>query len=172
MSSHRILLVDDEAGLREAIADSLRLRGHWVEEAGCAEDAIRVHERAAFNVLISDIRIDKDNGITLARRLREDNPTLSLVFITGYGSEAVQAQAESLGAVAFITKPFRLPAIWDAVDGIPYVQPSPVESPRAMDAVTPTATTGALEEEGALRELLWEAPADVPEERPGDAYDG
>lgn len=178
MTGLRILLVDDEAGLREAIADSLRMRGHWVREAGDVPGALAVFEGERFDVLVTDIRLGRDDGLSLARSIRDRDPAIGVVFITGYGSLELAIGAMRMGATDFIQKPFRLSVLAEAVErNASREESSAVEDVETSDAsntdsaakdeADSSATSGVdptdtreRRDERALRELLWQAPAD------------
>lgn len=150
----RILLVDDEDALREALADVLRLRGHLVSEAATAAQAEELARDETFDVLVSDVRLERDNGLTLAGRLRDARPELAVVFITGYGSNELEAAARAMGARAFFRKPFRAAELAASIEQLPVARP-----PAGAESVLrPEPEDGDLyREEREVRALLWEA---------------
>ena len=174
MTGLRLLLVDDEAGLREAIADSLRMRGHWVREAADVPSALDASERERFDVLVTDIRLGRDDGLSLARTIRDRDPEIGIVFITGYGSLELAIGAMRMGASDFIQKPFRLSVLAEAVernarrDATPRasVDTAAEDAGRASSdevaAAEPTTADSPdareRRDQRALRDLLWQAP--------------
>jgi len=101
----RVLLVDDDPGLRRLI--SLRLEGNGYEVA-VAEDARAALGAVASRipqVVVTDLRMEGMDGMALFRRLREECPSLPVIIITAYGTipDAVSATRE--GAFGFLTKP-------------------------------------------------------------------
>ena len=103
--SARVLLVDDEAPVREVIAQTLRDMGHEVVEAGSGGAALEIMEHdASLNVALLDFAMPGMNGAELARRIRSRFPEMRVLFVTGY------AETDALSDVAddqIILKPLR-----------------------------------------------------------------
>jgi two-component system response regulator AtoC len=106
VSALEILLVDDEPSIRLTVADVLRDAGHSVTTASDGEEALNLIEDRPFDLVISDIRLPKADGMTIFRRLRADRPTTGVILMTAYAtvSDAVAAMKE--GALDYLTKPF------------------------------------------------------------------
>jgi len=104
-----ILLVEDEAFVRQVTCEVLRAAGYWVLHAKNAEEAKQVYGLHRDNValLLSDVILPGENGRTLARSLRHENPELKVLMISGY--------AEQMGACAAheecLAKPFSSAAL-------------------------------------------------------------
>ena len=83
-----ILLVEDEDGLRALNARGLASRGYTVLEAGNGVDAIDVLEKAdgQVDLVVSDVVMPEIDGPTLLRELRNRNPSLKIIFVSGYGT--------------------------------------------------------------------------------------
>ena len=105
-----ILLVEDEEGLRGLNARGLRSRGYTVLEAGNGVEAIEVLEATAQKVdlVVSDVVMPEMDGPTLYKELRERNPDLKVVFVSGYAEEAFAKSLPEGGKFAFLSKPFTL----------------------------------------------------------------
>jgi PAS domain S-box-containing protein len=84
----RVLLVEDEEALRTAAQELLALLGIPAVTAGSAEEAERLLQRHAFDVLVTDVSLPGMDGIQLALRAARRNPALKIVFATGYGAHA------------------------------------------------------------------------------------
>ena len=80
----RLLVVDDEAELREMLARHFRLMGYSVEQAGNGCEALEVLGRCRIDVVISDIRMPKMDGVELLREVRRQYPMIRVIMITGY----------------------------------------------------------------------------------------
>lgn len=108
-----ILVVDDEAGIRELIRKILRRERYHVLEAGSAEEALAAAQGQAIDLLITDVMLPGIHGPELARRMQQAAPSLralKTLFISGYtGSEAIPPGARFLG------KPFTLAALLEKV---------------------------------------------------------
>lgn len=110
-----ILLVDDEATMREVVAESLRGAGYAVIEAGDAAEALRAAERGdELHLLLSDVMMPGMNGPELARRLRGLRPSLKVVYMSGATREALRQRDEVLDA-PFLWKPFSVEELTHAV---------------------------------------------------------
>jgi two-component system, cell cycle sensor histidine kinase and response regulator CckA len=112
-----ILLVEDEEGLRALNARGLASRGYTVLEAGNGVEAIEVLEKSAarVDVVVSDVVMPEMDGPTLARELRNRNPGLKIIFVSGYAEEAFQKHLPEHGQFAFLAKPFTLKQLVAAV---------------------------------------------------------
>jgi two-component system, cell cycle sensor histidine kinase and response regulator CckA len=103
-----ILVVEDEEGLRVPLVRALRRHGHIVLEAEHGVDAL---ERAAahdapIDLLLTDVMMPHLNGRELARQLRERQPGIKVLFMTGYSDQAIDALALDPERTSFIEKPF------------------------------------------------------------------
>jgi two-component system, cell cycle sensor histidine kinase and response regulator CckA len=113
-----ILLVEDEEGLRQLNARGLASRGYTVLEAGNGIEAIEVLERSdgQVDLVVSDVVMPEMDGPTLLRELRRRNPTLKIIFVSGYAEEAFQKHLPAEGEqFAFLAKPFTLKQLVNAV---------------------------------------------------------
>lgn len=101
----KILLVDDEAVLRENIAFVLRDEGYVVDEASDGEEAYQKFLNEKYDLLISDIEMPKLRGIELLEKISKIDPQIISIFITAYGSLETAIMALRLGASDYILKP-------------------------------------------------------------------
>jgi DNA-binding response OmpR family regulator len=102
----RILVVEDEPVLREGLVDLLRGAGHDVEAAG---DGVTAGERAAredFDLLVLDVTLPGEDGLTACRRLRRQRPHLPVLMLTARAAEPQKVQGFEAGADDYVTKPF------------------------------------------------------------------
>ncbi len=106
-----LLIVDDEAALREAIAERLSDHGFVVEQAGNGEDALERLASFAFDVLITDLKLPGINGRQVLDAAIERYPELIAIVITGYGTVKDAVDAIKHGASDFIAKPFQFDAL-------------------------------------------------------------
>jgi signal transduction histidine kinase len=114
----RILLVEDEAMVRDITAEYLRRRGYHVQEAQDAPAALDLFRAAPdFDLLITDVGLPNGmNGRQLAGIIRETAPTLPILFITGYAGAAGTDQLDP--GMKILTKPFTLPALTAQVESM------------------------------------------------------
>jgi two-component system cell cycle sensor histidine kinase/response regulator CckA len=104
-----ILLVEDEEGLRALNARGLASRGYTVLEAGNGVEAIEVLEKqGAVDLVVSDVVMPEMDGPTLLKELRQRNPNLKVIFVSGYAEEAFQKNLPEQEQYEFLAKPFTL----------------------------------------------------------------
>jgi two-component system, cell cycle sensor histidine kinase and response regulator CckA len=109
-----ILVVEDEASVREMVRDVLARQGFRVIEAGSGQEALDVWARdgAGVDMVVSDIVMpDGMSGPELVARLREERPSLKAVFTSGYSTESDRVSMEMRTGVNFVQKPFRPAAL-------------------------------------------------------------
>src|SRR5687768_5730356 len=109
MTDHQkhLLIVDDEAPLREAIAERLGDHGFVVEQAGSGEEAIERLSAFAFDVLITDLRLPGIDGRKVLDAAIERYPDIIGIVITGFGTVKDAVDAIKQGASDFVAKPFQ-----------------------------------------------------------------
>src|SRR6476661_6888025 len=110
-NAKHLLLVDDEAALREAIAERLADHGFIVEQAANGEDAIARLADFAFDVIITDLRLPGVDGRAVLDAALERYPDIIAIIITGFGTVKDAVNAIKQGAADFITKPFQFDAL-------------------------------------------------------------
>lgn len=112
-----ILLVEDEEGLRSLNARGLRSRGYTVVEASNGVEAMEaLDERdGAIDLVVSDVVMPEMDGPMLLRAMRERNPNLKMIFVSGYAEEAFAKSLPQQEQFAFLPKPFTLSQLVGAV---------------------------------------------------------
>jgi len=108
VSNGTILVVDDERTLARVVGVFLTEAGYETEVAGDAESALEMLERLKPDVVFTDVRLPGMNGIELLRKVREFDPTISVVVMTAFGSIEGAVEAVKLGAFDYIKKPVDL----------------------------------------------------------------
>ncbi len=101
----KILVVDDEVNIREALASILKNEGYQVSSSASAEDAMAALGEDFFQVVISDMRMDGGSGMDLLRWIRENCPETEMILLTAYGSVEGAVEAMKLGAYDYLSKP-------------------------------------------------------------------
>ncbi|APE01214.1 sigma-54-dependent Fis family transcriptional regulator [Alteromonas mediterranea] len=106
MSKTTILIVEDDAGLREALLDTLLLGNYNVVEADCAEQALMMLSMQAIDLVVSDIQMGEMSGLTLLKSIKAKYPNMPVLLMTAYATinDAVQAMRD--GATDYLSKPF------------------------------------------------------------------
>jgi CheY-like chemotaxis protein len=108
-----ILLVEDEAGLRNAIENALKSYGYNVLSAGSGRDAIDVATNFAgtIDLVVTDVVMPEMSGRELAERLQEQMPGMAVLFMSGYTNDAVVRHGVLQAEMAFLQKPFGPPTL-------------------------------------------------------------
>ena len=107
----RVLVVDDEASIRDLLSKALALADYDVHVAPDGKAAIERLRLVPYDLVITDLKMPGLDGIGVikeARRLRSDLP---IIIITGFSTEASAIEAVNLGVSGYLTKPFRVPRV-------------------------------------------------------------
>ncbi len=118
--SGNVLLVEDDAGVREVVARALREGGFQVLDAGGAGDAMELATRAPgpVDVLVTDVVMPGMNGKALAEELRRRRPELKVLFVSGYPDEIIGRHGVLDAGVEFLPKPFTPAALVERVGAL------------------------------------------------------
>ncbi len=146
----RILVVDDEPGLREFVGDSLRLDGHDVVEAEDGRVALKRLDERGFDLVITDLRMPHVDGLTLLAKLKADQPEVEVIVMTAFGAVDSAVAAMKAGAFDYLQKPLGGP------DELRLVVERALERRRLLDA-----KAGASADDG-LPPLTYGDPAMAP----------
>uniref|UniRef100_A0A486XXT8 Flagellar regulatory protein FleQ n=1 Tax=Rheinheimera sp. BAL341 TaxID=1708203 RepID=A0A486XXT8_9GAMM len=101
-----ILLVEDDAGLREALQDTLQLADYQVIAADSAEQALLQLKQNKIQLVISDVQMQGASGLTLLKTVREQYPQVPVLMMTAYATVQAAVEAIRIGAVDYLAKPF------------------------------------------------------------------
>ena len=109
----RILVVDDEASIRELLSKTLALEHYEVDtaaDAGSALDRLR-QARGGYDLMIADLKMPGMDGLTLIREAKRIRGDMPVIIITGFSTESSAIEAVNLGVAGYLTKPFRVPQV-------------------------------------------------------------
>ncbi|MCJ7605680.1 MAG: response regulator [Dehalococcoidales bacterium] len=128
-SGESILIVDDDSDIRDTLTKILRLEGHNVVTAGSGEEAVEIVKRQSCRMAFIDVKLPNMDGLETFLRLKEMNPNLLTVMMTGFRNEVREAldKAREASAVTCLYKPFD-PA--DAADLVRKIGPAKRRSRR------------------------------------------
>src|SRR6476469_7835344 len=115
-SVKHLLLVEDEAPLRAAIAEQLTDRGYHVEQAGTGEAALAKLADFAFDVIITDLRLPGVDGSAVVDAAVDRYPDIVAIVVTGYGTVKDAVEAIKRGAWDFVSKPFQIDELLHVLD--------------------------------------------------------
>jgi DNA-binding NtrC family response regulator len=101
-----ILIVDDEAAIRESLQTLLELEGYMVDTAGTAQDGLARMAERAFDLVLLDFALPDRNGLEVMADIRDHDPSANVIMITAYGTVENAVKAMQAGAANFIQKPW------------------------------------------------------------------
>ncbi len=105
----RILVADDEAGLREFITDSLELDDHTVVAAKDGKEAAKLLDERGFDLVLTDLKMPGLDGMGLLRKVRAEQPEVEVIVMTAHGTVDNAVEAMKLGAFEYLQKPISGP---------------------------------------------------------------
>jgi DNA-binding NtrC family response regulator len=111
MAKNKVLIVEDEFGVRFGIRDFLENKGFDVEEATNCQEAIGSFQASRPDAVFADYMLPDGNALELLPRLKSIDPAVPVVILTGHGSIDLAVRAIKEGAEQFLTKPIELPAL-------------------------------------------------------------
>src|ERR1700693_1049549 len=111
-----LLLVEDEAALREVIGEQLTDRGYHVVQAGSGEAALERLAEFAFDIIVTDLRLPGIDGSAVVDAAVERYPDIVAIVVTGYGTVKDAVEAIKRGAWDFVSKPFQIDELLHALD--------------------------------------------------------
>ncbi|WP_076410919.1 sigma-54 dependent transcriptional regulator [Shewanella sp. UCD-KL12] len=126
MSEGKILLVEDDHSLREALLDTLLLAQYECDDVSSAEDAIMKLKQGVYDLVISDVQMEGIGGIGLLNYLQQHQVQLPVLLMTAYATIDNAVNAIKLGAVDYLAKPFAPEVLLNQVSR--YVKPKTVEN--------------------------------------------
>ena len=112
----KVLLVEDDRALREALADTLELGGHAYRAVDCAETALIAIGEEPFGLVVSDVNMPGMDGHRLLTLIRERQPQLPVLLMTAFGAVERAVEAMRRGAVDYLVKPFEPKALLSLVE--------------------------------------------------------
>jgi two-component system, OmpR family, response regulator len=104
----KLLVVDDEPFLRDAVASSLRFLGFEVSTAETGAEALRMVREGRFDLVVLDVKLPDTDGFTITRRLRESGSQVPVIFLTARDTQADKVTGLTIGGDDYMTKPFGL----------------------------------------------------------------
>ena len=107
----RVLVVDDEASIRDLLSKTLALAEYDVDLAPDGRAALDRLRMIPYDLLITDLKMPGVDGLTVIREARRLKADLPVIIITGFSNEASAIEAVNLGVSGYLTKPFRVPRV-------------------------------------------------------------
>jgi DNA-binding NtrC family response regulator len=147
----RVLVVDDDAKMRELLLDTLSALGYEALGARDGEEALSLLEDEKIDLVVTDIKMPKISGVALLQEIKEKNPELPVVLITGYNSIYPMEEMINQGANGFISKPFRIGRIEELIVKVLNAKPE-----KGGAKGRPTKKILVVDDDEALRSVLEE----------------
>ena len=107
----RVLVVDDEASIRDLLAKTLALAEYDVDVAPDGRSALERMRMYPYDLLIADLKMPGMDGLTVIREAKRYKADLPVLIITGFSTESSAIEAVNLGVAGYLIKPFRVPQV-------------------------------------------------------------
>ena len=99
-----ILIIDDEKAIRKTLTEILSYEGYKIEEAGDGEEGFRKFSEKNYDVVLCDIKMPKMDGIEFLEKVKEVNPDVPIIMISGHGNVDTAVEGVKKGADDYISK--------------------------------------------------------------------
>jgi DNA-binding NtrC family response regulator len=113
--AEKVLLIDDEKHFVEILSERMRSRGMEVTTATSAKQGLQKADTEYYDAIILDLMMPEMNGIEALVALREKNPDLQIILLTGYATMDVSIEAMKLGATDFLEKPIDIKTLTEKI---------------------------------------------------------
>lgn len=134
-----ILLVDDEALVRDELGGLLEDAGYEVIRAADGEEGLALFRERKPDLVVTDVRMPRRDGLSLAVTIRREDPAVPVTVITGHGNEALAIEALRAGVTDFVKKPVRLEDLTSALARMEAARrlpgPEPADLPGSVELV-------------------------------------
>ena len=121
----KLLLVDDEEGYVDVLANRLSKRGVYVEKAYNGSQAIRALRKDDFDVSVLDLKMEDMDGLEVLRLFKKIVPEMAVIMLTGHGSQQAALEGMKLGAFDYLTKPCEFDELFQRIKDAAGVKKEP-----------------------------------------------
>ncbi|SDB86254.1 response regulator [Shouchella lonarensis] len=104
--AQKILIVDDQAGIRMLLTEVLSHEGYETFEAGNGQDALRIQSEHHIDIVLLDMKIPGMDGIEILKQMKKHDPAICVVMMTAYSEQGIVNEALQHGARDIFSKPF------------------------------------------------------------------
>lgn len=115
MAGEKVLLVDDEQEFVQALSERLQVREIRVDIANDGQTALKIAKEKSFDVIVLDLAMPGMDGIETLKELKNINPDLQVILLTGRGTLQKSVEAMKLGAMDFLEKPVHINLLMDKI---------------------------------------------------------
>src|SRR5256885_10414217 len=113
VSTHRLLLVDDDEDACRLLAEVLERESYEVVRALSVDEAVaKFHREGPFDAVLTDLRMPGASGLDLLNHVRQTDPEALVLVLTAFGDASAAGEAIRAGAFDFVRKPYELAALW------------------------------------------------------------
>ncbi|MCI0706363.1 MAG: response regulator [Ignavibacteriae bacterium] len=117
-AKNRILVVDDEEALRTVLGSELEGEGYVVQMAGDGDEAIKILESNAFDLILLDIKMPTVDGFEVLKFIKQKHPLSKVIMLTGFADLKNAIESKKLGAEDFVSKPYDLVDLLTTVERV------------------------------------------------------
>lgn len=114
----KILVVDDQVGIRMLIQEVLKNEGHEIKTASTGLEAVSLIQGKHFDTLLLDMQLPGMTGVEILEETKECLQNTKIMMMTAYGEQSLVERAKSLGVVHFFTKPFNIVELRTTVNNL------------------------------------------------------
>jgi DNA-binding response OmpR family regulator len=116
--SRKILVIEDDAAIRQGIVDALGFAGCETLEAGNGRDGLDMALKFSYDLLLLDLILPGKDGLEILRELRESRPTVPVIVLTARGAESDRVRGLKLGADDYVVKPFSVKELLARIEAV------------------------------------------------------
>ena len=117
-AKNRIFVVDDEEALRTVLGSELEGEGYYVQMAGDGDEAIKILETNAFDLILLDIKMPTVDGFEVLKFVKQKHPATKVIMLTGFADLKNAIESKKLGAEDFVSKPYDLVDLLTTVERV------------------------------------------------------
>jgi DNA-binding NtrC family response regulator len=117
-TKNRIFVVDDEDALRTVLGSELEGEGYYVQMAGDGDEAIKILETNAFDLILLDIKMPTVDGFEVLKFVKQKHPATKVIMLTGFADLKNAIESKKLGAEDFVSKPYDLVDLLTTVERV------------------------------------------------------
>ena len=114
----RLLIVDDENAITEFLEDFLKDYGYQLSVAGSAAAARSIMEREKFDLVLTDLNMPEESGLSLAGWMRKESPDTKIILMSGYLTQDLQNEHKKQSIDRILVKPFNIFSINDLIENV------------------------------------------------------
>jgi DNA-binding NtrC family response regulator len=157
---NRVLVVDDDQIVNKSFERVLTNKGYSVRTAMSGREAFEKFDGKDFDMVFTDLKMPGEDGLEVARRLKEMNPWLPIVVVTGYGTQEAEDRARKIGVAEFLQKPLSPTMIEDVAARVSASTATATATATAAATATEAAPAVAAKKESVAKNvaLFFAAP--------------